>query len=597
MVGKTVKHYEITSELGQGGMGVVYKATDTVLGRTVALKFLPASTSNDEKARERFAHEARAVSALDHPNVAVVHEIGESEDGDMFIVMAFYEGRTLEDIIKEGPVPLDDILRYALDMARGLAAAHDQGIIHRDIKPGNVMVTDAGFLKILDFGLAKVQDVTMTVGEVSIGTLAYMSPEQAQGAPVDVRTDLWALGVVLYELLAGKRPFDGPYDAAILYAAVNTDHEDVTTWREDAPEVLARIVDKLLQKTPDSRYQTAHELVADLRALTGEGDLSGLSVISQLSGMQAAGTQAAGTPAGDSGASAAGGAAGADSGSAGAGSGASGTGASRGQLSRFGYLRLGAAAAGAVLVGAGAWFALSDGGASSAETTAIEASAREQARTFLDNGISFLRDGKYELALAELERSLQYDSTYGPAWSSLSGVYYQLNDYGGAIRAANRAIAFDSSNTTAFYNRGLAEAGQGQTARAMQTLSRATEIDSTFTQAYSALADLLIESGRAADALGVLERASRTASTSLRFIVYKNQGKAYMALGEPATALDYLEPSLRLNPEWPETILLMARAYDALGEPAEARPYWERYLEMETRPALRAEARKRLEGG
>ncbi|PIQ62464.1 MAG: hypothetical protein COV99_05770 [Bacteroidetes bacterium CG12_big_fil_rev_8_21_14_0_65_60_17] len=585
MVGKTVKHYEITAELGQGGMGVVYKATDTVLGRTVALKFLPASTSSDEKARERFAHEARAVSALDHPNVAVVHEIGESGDGDMFIVMAYYEGRTLEDIIKEGPVPLEDVLGYALDMARGLAAAHDQGIIHRDIKPGNVMVTDSGFLKILDFGLAKVQDVTMTVGEASIGTLAYMSPEQAQGAPVDVRTDLWALGVVLYELLAGKRPFDGPYDAAILYAAVNTDHEDVTIWRDDAPEALARVIDKLLQKSPDARYQTAHELLADLRALTGEGDLSGLSVMSQLSGIRAAETssaeeQAHGAP---------------EDVGPGAGRGAASSSAPRGAFFQSTYAKLGAVATGAVLVGVGAFFAMSGGGASSAETAAIEATIREQARSFLDRGISFLRDGKYELALAELERSLQYDSTYGPAWSSLSGVYYQLNDYGSAIRAANRALAIDGTNTIAYYNRGLAEAGQGQTGRAMETLSQATEMDSTFTQAYSALADLLIESGRAADALPVLDRASQTASTSLRFIIYKNQGKAHMALGDAATALDYLEPSLRLNPDWPETVLLMARAYDSLGDRSEARRYWERVLEVETRPALRAEARRRLE--
>jgi len=206
-----VSHYQILGKLGGGGMGVVYKALDTKLHRTVALKFLPPHLSADDEAQERFVHEAKTASALDHPNICTIHDIDRTVDGQLFIVMAYYAGETLKKKIARGALPVRDALDYAIEMARGLAKAHEQGIIHRDIKPANVMITDDGGVKIVDFGLAKVRDVELTRAGTTMGTAAYMSPEQALGQEVDHRTDVWSLGVVLYELLTGERPFKGEF--------------------------------------------------------------------------------------------------------------------------------------------------------------------------------------------------------------------------------------------------------------------------------------------------------------------------------------------------------------------------------------------------
>jgi len=407
VVGKTFSHYKIESELGQGGMGIVYRATDTVLERTVALKFLPPMFSRDEDAKKRFVHEARAVSALDHPNVAVVHEIGGTDTDQPFIVMAYYNGQTLEDIIADGPISLDDAVDHALSIARGLGAAHAKGIIHRDIKPGNVMVTESGLVKILDFGLAKVQDVTMTLGAKSLGTLAYMSPEQAQGTPVDARTDLWALGVVFYEMLCGKRPFDGPYDAAILYAAAHEAHESVANRRTDTPDHVAAIVDKLLQKKPEQRYQNAQELVDDLVGLKGPTPSIISSVIQPVVEPVQAPAPAV--------------------------SAISEPVAVAPQSSKM-PIYVGIAAVVVIVVGFLGWQAMGPSGGAAVS----QQSNREMAIQMLDNARKELSTGNYQLALVELERALEADSTYVPLWSSLAGVYNQLTQYDNAIRAALR---------------------------------------------------------------------------------------------------------------------------------------------------------------
>ena len=210
MVDQTVSHYQIEEKLGGGGMGVVYKARDLKLKRTVALKFLPPELTRDEEAKVRFMHEAQAASALDHVNVGSIHEIDEAEDGRLFIAMAYYAGETLKKKIARGPLPVAEALDYAVQIAQGLSKAHEAGIIHRDVKPANVMVTEEGVVKIVDFGLAKVAEQTqLTKTGTTLGTVAYMSPEQARGEAVDQRTDIWALGVVLYEMLVGRRPFPG----------------------------------------------------------------------------------------------------------------------------------------------------------------------------------------------------------------------------------------------------------------------------------------------------------------------------------------------------------------------------------------------------
>ncbi|MCI0561400.1 MAG: protein kinase [Nitrososphaera sp.] len=270
MIGKTISHYKILEKLGGGGMGVVYKAEDTKLKRLVALKFLPPDLTRDEEAKERFIHEAQAASALDHPNICVIHEIDETEDGQIFICMAYYEGETLKKKIERGPLSIDQTLDLAIQIAQGLAKAHEKEIIHRDIKPANVFVTNDGIVKIVDFGLAKFAGQSrLTKTGTTLGTIAYMSPEQARGEEVDHRTDIWALGVVLYEMLTGQLPFRGEYDQAVMYEIVNEDPKPATSLRPEVPATLAQIIDRALSKEPEARHASATDLLNDLKMILG----------------------------------------------------------------------------------------------------------------------------------------------------------------------------------------------------------------------------------------------------------------------------------------------------------------------------------------
>ncbi|MFQ5512152.1 MAG: protein kinase [Candidatus Krumholzibacteriia bacterium] len=268
MIGKTVGHYRILEKLGQGGMGVVYKAVDTRLDRHVAIKFLAPHLSADGNARTRFIHEARAASALDHPNIGTIYEIGEASDGRTFISMAYYEGETLQERLQKESVATEEALDIILQIASGLAEAHGRDIVHRDIKPANVLVTRSGQAKIVDFGLAKLSGHTrVTQTGMTLGTVAYMSPEQTRGEGVDHRADIWALGVVLYETLAGEPPFKGGFSEAVLYSILHEPPAPLAARRSDVPEELERIVMKALTKDPAQRYQTVGELVSDLTVL------------------------------------------------------------------------------------------------------------------------------------------------------------------------------------------------------------------------------------------------------------------------------------------------------------------------------------------
>ncbi len=267
LVGSTLGPYEVLSHLGGGGMGVVYKAKDTRLFRTVALKFLPPHLGKSQIARLRFMQEARAASALDHPNICAIYDIGETEEGSTFIAMAYYEGMTLKRKIDQGPLLPGKAIEYAIQIAQGLVKAHAQGIIHRDIKPANVMVTNDDVIKVLDFGLAKMADSNLTASHVVMGTAAYMSPEQAQGQRVDARTDIWALGVVLYEMVTGRRPFWADNDQAMIYQVLNSAPRPVAELRADLPEELIQLIDQCLEKDPEDRYPDMQHLLADLQAV------------------------------------------------------------------------------------------------------------------------------------------------------------------------------------------------------------------------------------------------------------------------------------------------------------------------------------------
>jgi non-specific serine/threonine protein kinase len=265
MIGKTVSHYKILEELGSGGMGIVYRAEDTKLKRTVALKFLPPDLTRDRAAKERFVQEARAASALDHSNICTIHEIDETDDGQMFIVMACYTGDTLEERIGKGPLPIEEAVRIGTQIAQGLAKAHAQEIIHRDIKPANIFVTEDNEVKIFDFGLAKLAGQTrLTKERTTLGTVAHMSPEQTRSSEVDHRSDIWSFGVVLYEMSVGKLPFTGDHDQAVMYSISNLDPEPLTALRTGVPMELEGIVAKCLEKNPDDRYQRIDEVIVDL---------------------------------------------------------------------------------------------------------------------------------------------------------------------------------------------------------------------------------------------------------------------------------------------------------------------------------------------
>ncbi len=265
MIGRTISHYRILEKLGEGGMGVVYKAEDQKLDRTVALKFLPHYLTADPAEKERFHHEARAAAALTHANIAVVYEIGE-HDGELFIVLEYVEGKTLKQIIQCETLSVTKILDIAIQACDGLDAAHEKGIVHRDIKADNIMLTTRGQVKITDFGLAKLKGATkLTKTGSTLGTAAYMSPEQALGEEVDQRSDIFSLGIVLYELLTLHLPFRGDHAAAIEYAIVNEQPAPLARYNEKVTEELQHIVSKALEKDKDDRYQHADEMLVDLR--------------------------------------------------------------------------------------------------------------------------------------------------------------------------------------------------------------------------------------------------------------------------------------------------------------------------------------------
>src|SRR5258705_7722299 len=263
MIGKIIAQYKILQKLGEGGMGVVFKAEDTKLDRLVALKFLPEHLTSHEAERARFLQEAKSASALNHPNVCTIYDIRE-EEGQQFIVMEYVDGVTLRQKI---PVQkLSDALGYAIQIAEALHEAHSKGIVHRDIKAENIMINMKNQVKVMDFGLAKLKgSLKLTRTSSTVGTLAYMAPEQIQGGEVDGRSDIFSFGIVLFEMLAGKTPFRGDHEAAMMYSIVNEQPEQVSKYRPETSPELQRIINRSLEKDPEDRYQSAADMVSELR--------------------------------------------------------------------------------------------------------------------------------------------------------------------------------------------------------------------------------------------------------------------------------------------------------------------------------------------
>ena len=270
MIGKAINQYKIVSKIGEGGMGVVYRAEDTKLDRTVALKFLPSHLAPSESEKARFLQEAKAAAALNHPNVCTIYEIEDKSD-QPFIAMEFVDGQNLHSMVGSvpaKPLPVDDVIKYSLQIGEALKEAHSQGIVHRDIKSENIMLNTKGQIKVMDFGLAKLKgSAKLTKSSSTVGTLAYMAPEQIQGTAVDARSDIFSFGVVLFELLTGHMPFKGDYESAVMYSILNEEPEPLHTYLPDAAEGLIYIMDRLLEKDPEDRYQSMADVVSALRRL------------------------------------------------------------------------------------------------------------------------------------------------------------------------------------------------------------------------------------------------------------------------------------------------------------------------------------------
>ena len=285
MIGRSLGHYRITAAIGAGGMGEVYRATDTKLGRDVAIKMLPAAVAQDPERLARFEREARSLASLNHPNIVTIFSVEEA-DGSRFLAMELVEGDTLDTLIASGGLPLPRFFEIAVPLADALSAAHERGIVHRDLKPGNVMVTREGRVKVLDFGLAKLEaadsnpNLTSTPTESRaadltsegqvFGTVAYMSPEQARGAKVDSRSDVFSLGVVLYQMVTGERPFQGATAVDMISSILRDTPPAVTNLRTDVPPHLSRVLRRCLEKEPRDRYQTSRDVFNELRDLRAE---------------------------------------------------------------------------------------------------------------------------------------------------------------------------------------------------------------------------------------------------------------------------------------------------------------------------------------
>ncbi len=289
MIGQTISHYKILEKLGEGGMGVVYKAQDTKLDRFVALKFLPPHLAASEQDKARFIQEAKSASALNHPNVCTIHDIQDHE-GQIFIVMEFVDGQTLQE--KKSSLSLKQGIDYGIQIAEGLAAAHEKGFVHRDIKPENIMIRKDGIVQVMDFGLAKLAGSSrLTKMGSTVGTLGYMSPEQVQGKEADHRSDIFSLGVLLYEMIAGRSPFSGAHETAILYEIVNVDAPPMSSVKPELDPELDRIVLECLQKEPDERYNSVKDIAKDLKRFKRESSRSRMSRISQSTYVPVEGSQ------------------------------------------------------------------------------------------------------------------------------------------------------------------------------------------------------------------------------------------------------------------------------------------------------------------
>jgi eukaryotic-like serine/threonine-protein kinase len=527
LVGAEVGRYAIEPRLGAGGMGLVYRAHDQRLHRPVALKVLPTHLRSHDGARERFLVEARAAASLQHPNVCTVHEVGESEAVGPFLAMALYEGETLSQRVARGALPIPEAVDVAAQVARGLAAAHERGVVHRDVKPGNVMLTPDGTAKILDFGLARIGDLQITEPGVRPGTLAYMSPEQIRGDDMDHRSDIWSLGVVLYEMLTGERPFRGP-DAAVLHAIAHSEPAPLGEVRSGVGEGLTTVMEQLLSKDPNHRVQTAAEIPAALVAAMAEPHRS------RRAWPRAVGRRRHGMPAV--------------------------------------FLALLAI----VLVG-GMVFGLLG---TRNELPSEPDSASTLAREMYLRGLEYLnRPGdadarKFPPAVSFFHRALEADPGYAPAHVGLSDAFRrndrlpELVRRDSALHHAARAVDLGPDRPEAAAALGLAYAFAGERDRAESSFHRALELDPSQGDALSGLAQIAALNGRLDDAVRWERRAVRADPASARRLAAL--GSYLFDLGDLDEAAAAFRQAIEFSPDFPDPAYLLGHIRRIRGEGAAA---------------------------
>jgi len=571
MIGSTISHYKILEKLGEGGMGIVYKALDTTLGRTVALKFISASASADESLKQRLAREAKACAALNHPNITTVYDFVETDEHE-FIAMEFVEGESLDKILEAKQFDVAEAIPLVLQLLDGLEAAHRKGITHRDLKASNIMLDADGRLKIMDFGLAKfAQGSMLTQLGSTVGTAAYMSPEQARGEETDHRTDIYSVGVVVYQLLTGKIPFPHAHQLAILYSVVNEAPKPPRDLNLSIPPAVEAIVLKAMAKNPDERFQSCAEMAESLLEVS-EGVAGGVSLRKRFRHL-VEGTGAA--------------------------SGVSSSSKTEQSFLRSRYSRLGVPALVVVLTLAYVivkTFPPFEGDSLENPEKYRTDAARSLAKKHNDSASVLMQANRADVAAQELERAIEADSTFGAAWANLALINMRAQRPAIAEKQLWKAIALDKKAAHMYcYNIAYACEERGDKEEAMAWYSESIAADSSFAPAYCAVANLYVKSNRPNDALRLLVRFERLNSESSdRWLVYRSYGKAHLALQNFRRAKEVLEESNRLHPNDPETLFLLSMAYDSLKMDKESLATLREYASIEKDPAKLAGALLRI---
>lgn len=556
MVGQTISHYRISEKLGEGGMGVVYRAEDLTLGRPVALKFISMAFGSEPTSKHRFVQEARASATLNHPNIATVYEFAESDEHS-FIAMEYIEGQTLHELIDERSFSVEEVVTIGEQIGSALVHAHARGVIHRDLKSSNVMLDAEGRAKVMDFGLAKIQESSfITQAGTAMGTAAFMAPEQFEGGEPSPQTDLFAIGVILYHLATGRLPFDHPHYAAVMYSVLHEDPTPPAAVAATIPGALNEVILKALEKEPSRRYESAQSMADALKAVGRGAGLTGDAVfgVSDVKGGVLSGATDF--------------------------------------LSRLPSARHARAAfyiapiLGALVLGL--LFLTGD---------ADDPTGPAAARAYVERATDRLSRGDTDGARTYLQQALASDSTYAPAWGTWSALYVAAGDYDRAVAFAERAVELDPGYRTGLYNLAFALDERGELQRAESYYRMAIQVDSTFVEAYSALGHLLIRQSRTDEALDVLDRAVRAAPDAERiFLVFKNLGLAQLVRQNFDDALEHLARARALRPEYPETWALLARTYDGLGRTEAADQAWTQYTTLIPDSSARTYRRETLPG-